>query len=102
MEQQIQQLCKILATPPDNYKDKIKFTKSARRGHPQRYWLEQLVEWILPVFQAHLDHTAQDHRRDLLGLKQYLQLHPEYSLHLETALTCSRALFKRNVTLGCA
>ena len=112
MEQQIQQLCKILATPPDNplhhvvsspgYKDKIKFTKFARRGHPERYWLEQVLEWILPVFQAHLDHTAPDHRRDLLGLKQHLQIHPEYSLQLETAPTRSPDLFKRHATLGCA
>ena len=56
MEQQIHQFCKILATPPDNpihhvvfspgYKDRIKFARAARRGHPQRYWLEQMVEWI--------------------------------------------------------
>ena len=77
------------------YKDRIRFTKSARRGRSQRYWLQQLCEWILPVFQAHIDHAAPDHRRELLGLKQYLQLHPEYSLQLQTAPTRSPALFKR-------
>ena len=112
MEQQIHQFCKILATPPDNpihhvvfspgYKDRIKFARAARRGHPQRYWLEQMVEWILPAFQAHIDQTAPEHRRDLLGLKQYLQLHPEFSLQLETAPTRSPNLFKRHAALGCA
>ena len=52
---------------------------------------------MFPVFK-HISATPpQTTERDLLGLKQYLQIRPEYSLQLKTAPTGSPALFKRHV-----
>ena len=110
---QLQQLAKTLITPPTNpthhvvfspgIKDRVKFTKGLKRGHPQRYWLEVVEESALLVFNDYLRATNQVHRSDLLGLKQYLTNNPEYALHLAAAPTRQPNIFKRHgKSLGCA
>ena len=54
---QLKQLATYLVNPPDDpihhvvfspgCKDRIKYTKGLRRGHPQRYWLEINLEIAL-------------------------------------------------------
>ena len=95
--QQLQRLIKTLATSPQDplhhvvfspgYKDRVKFTKGTRRGHPQRYWLELVVAEALQVLKHYLEYNALEHRKDLLGLKQALTQYPDFSKHLETAPT---------------
>ena len=50
------------------YKDRVKFTKGNRKGHPQRYWLELITSDATRILAHYLEQTAQEARRDLLGL----------------------------------
>ena len=113
LTQQLQRLIKTLTTPPQDplhhvvfspgYKDRVKFTKGTRRGHPQRYWLELATAEALQVLKHYLEYNALEHRKDLLGLKQALTQYPDFPLHLETAPTRQPELFKRfSQSLGCA
>ena len=108
IKQQLKQLTQLLVTPPHNplrhvvfspgWKDRIKFTKGVRRGHPQRYWLERTEAHATKILKHHpLD------RKDLLGLKQHLEKHPTFALYLETAPTRHTELFTTFAkSLGCA
>ena len=74
--------------------DRVKYTKSSRRGHPQRYWYELNSEYALQTF-CHLDQAANTQtRRDVIGLKQYLTKHPDCWKHLEQAPTRTPAVLK--------
>ena len=53
-------------------KDRVKFTKGTKRGHPQRYCLELITETALPVLKEYAEYTAQEHRHDVLGIRQML------------------------------
>ena len=54
---------------PPGCKDRVKYTKGTRRGHPQRYWLELNLEIALPVLKAYAEYTAQEYRNDLIVIK---------------------------------
>ena len=92
---QLAQLAKILITPPDDpihhvvfspgVRDRIKFTKGIRRGHPQRYWLELNVDIALPVLRAYAEYNALEYRNDILGIKQMLTKSSGFQKYLETA-----------------
>ena len=111
--QQLQLLVKTLSTPPSDpihhvvfspgYKDRVKYTKGKRRGHPQRYWLELVTNDATRILSQYLDQTAQVGRRDLLGVKQQLDKDSSFKSHLETAPTRHTNLFPKHVQkLSCA
>ena len=112
--QQLKQLTVLMATPPNDpihhvvfapgWKDRIKYTASNRRGHPQRYWYELNMEYALPVMHYYLDSKGiTDHRRDALGFKQLVATTPPFRDFLESAPTRLPALFKRHAKhLQCA
>ena len=110
---QLSQLSKILITPPDDpmhhvvfspgVKDRVKYTKGLRRGHPQRYWLELNTEIALPVLKAYAEYNALEYRYDILGIRQMLNNSPGFRKYLETAPTRQKCLLARHVkALGCA
>ena len=110
---QMAQLSKILTTPPDDplhhvvfspgVKDRVKYTKGVRRGHPQRYWLELNVEIALPVLKAYAEYNALEYRHDILGIKQMLCNSPGFRKYLETPPTRQKGLLARRVkALGSA
>ena len=110
---QVRQLANILtsSTSDPRYhvvfspgcKDRVKFTKGTRRGHPQRYWLELITETALPVLKEYAEHTAQEHRHDVLGRRQRLNKDTGFKEYLVTAPTRQKRLFARHVQhLGCA
>ena len=110
---QLSQLSKILITPPDDpmhhvvfspgVKDRVKYTKGLRRGHPQRYWLELNTEIALPVLKAYAEYNALEYRYDILGIRQMLNNSPGFRKYLETAPTRQKGLLARHVkALGCA
>ena len=112
--QQLKQLTVLMATPPNDpthhvvfapgWKDRIKYTASNRRGHPQRYWYELNMEYALPVMHYYLDSKGiTDHRRDALGFKHLVATTPPFRDFLESAPTRLPALFKRHAKhLQCA
>ena len=113
---QLKQLANSLATPPNNpvhhvvyspgCKDRIKFTKSSHRGHPQRYWLELNTEYALPVLKEYIRLNrinTEEQRQDFLGLKHLLNRDPLFLSFLESAPTRCPHLFKRHAkALACA
>ena len=113
---QLKQLANSLATPPNNpvhhvvyspgCKDRIKFTKSSHRGHPQRYWLELSTEYALPVLKEYIRLNrinTEEQRQDFLGLKHLLNRDPLFLSFLESAPTRCPHLFKRHAkALACA
>ena len=73
-------------------KDRVRFTKSAHRGHPRPYWYEIVSRQAIIVLNSYLDHSANrpESRRDFLGFKQILQdrdfrryLHAAPTRHIE-------------------
>ena len=105
LSRQVQQLAKILITPPANplhhvvlspgIKDKVKRTKGLRRGHPQRYCPEVVTEAALLAFRDYLS-TRPPERSDLLDLKQRLAKRPEHALYLAAAPTCQPTMCKQH------
>ena len=108
LQQQFKMLAKATLAPTNDpihhviyspgYKDRIKFTKSARRGHPSRYWFDMTSKHAVVYLNHYLDHSAdpelQESRRDFLGVKHLLQRSPQFRVCLETAPTRNPELFK--------
>ena len=103
---QLRQLSECLTKPPTDpihhvvfspgCKDRVKFTKGLRRGHPQRYWLELNMEIALPILKAYAEYTAQEFRNDAIGLKQMLTRDIGFETYLVTAPTRQKGLFARH------
>ena len=84
-------------------RDRVKFTKGTKRGHPQRYWLELITETALPVLKEYAEYAAQEHRHDVLGIRQLLNKDTGFEEYLVTAPTRQKSFFARHVQhLGCA
>ena len=104
---QLQQLAECLTKPPSDpihhvvfspgCKDRVKYTKGLRRGHPQRYWLELNMEIALPILKAYAEYTAQEYRNDTIGLKHMLNKDSGFQAYLVTAPTRQKGLFARHV-----
>ena len=104
---QLKQLVTCLAKPPEDpihhvvfspgCKDRIKYTKGLRRGHPQRYWLEINLEIALPILKAYAEYTAQEYRHDVLGIKHMLNKDKGFEAYLVTAPTRQKGLLARHV-----
>ena len=110
---QLKQFATALTKPPSDpihhilfapgCKDRVKYTKGSRRGHPQRYWLELNLEIAIPILREYADYTAQEYRNDLIGIKQMLLKDKGFEAYLVTAPTRRKGLFARHVKhLGCA
>ena len=62
---QLRQLANILTRPTSDpryhvvfspgCKDRVKFAKGTKTGHPQRYWLELITETALPVLKEYAE-----------------------------------------------
>ena len=86
---QLKGLATCLAKPPSDpirhivfspgCKDRIKYTKGLRRGHPQRYWLESNLETALPFLEAHAEHTAKEYRHEAIGIEHMLNKESDIS-----------------------
>ena len=99
---QLRQLANILSRPTTDplyhvafslwCNDRIKFTKCTTRGHPQRYWLELNSEIALPMLKEYAEYTAQEHRHDVLGIKQMLNKDAGFKEYLVTVPTRQKRL----------
>ena len=104
---QLKQLVTCLAKPPDDpihhvvfspgCKDRIKYTKGLRRGHPQRYWLEINLEIALPILKAYAEYTAQEYRHDVIGIEHMLNKDKGFEAYLVSAPTRQKGLLARHV-----
>ena len=104
---QLKQLPVCLSKPPSKpvrhvvfspgSKDRIKYTKELRRGHPQRYWLALNLEIPFPILQAYAEHTAQELRRDAIGIPRMLNRGSGFAEYLVTAPTRQKGLCARHV-----
>ena len=93
---QLKQLAVCLTRPPSDpihhvvcspgCKDRVKYTRGLRRGHPQRYWLELNLEIALPILKPYAEYTAQEHRYDAISIKQMLNKDSGFEAYLVTAL----------------
>ena len=98
LQQQFKMLIKSTTTPPTDplhhvlfspgYKDRIKFAKSKSRGHPARYWYDQVSQEAIRAYHQYLhQHSISDVRRDFLGPKQRINLEAQFGEYLTTAPT---------------
>ena len=75
------------------YKDRIRHSKSAHRGHPRPYWFDIVSKQSVKLLQSFPDQSAI-HRRDFLGVKHLISRSPAFRLHLHTAPTREAGSFK--------
>ena len=68
-------------------KDRVKFNKGTKGGHPRRYWLELITETALPVIKEYAEYTAQEHRHDVLSIRQMLNRDTGFKEYLLSAPT---------------
>ena len=102
VKQQFQLLNKSLATPPldpfhhvmysSGCKDRVKFTKKYKRGRPGHYWFELVSQEAIQYTNSTLNDPTR--RTDFLGYKQAILSKPQHKLHLESAPTRQRGMFK--------
>ena len=107
---QLRQLANILTTSTldpryhvvfsPGCKDRVKFTKGTKRGHPQQYWLELITETALLVLKEYAEYTAQEHRHDVLGIRQMLNKDMRFKEYLVTAPTRQKRLFARHMRMA--
>ena len=115
VHRQLQRLSHIIQLPNDDpqhhvgfspgYKDRIRFTKSAHRGHPKPYWFDVVNSQAMTVFQHFFDQPAQaqyDRSRDYLGYLRAFQ-NPTFRCFLPSAPTRPSGIFPHlRKSIGCA